>query len=581
MLLFFSIILLEGDKIMVFSEKLDDRHFIITSTNLLDSVEQLCKLISDGKKNEIQKTILIHKHINNIDHYFNEFANLDTPVQSKIPIYKKCLDLINEIEYNLPNWLSQLDEYKIHQIRLMFISALLSYHGQKGILMFQGLAISLSNILLGIKKIKIEDLLVEKNHPEYIQRLAITFNLLYENFLIYSKISSNLREVDIGESINWLEISISNMSELIKLLKLRWDVKEIFRRGNGLHNFGFVFNTFNKIIDIMILIYSKFREAIPKKKLSVENIMIDSDLNFIKLIRHLRDTLAQMIEELIEADQKGVFGFNNRISEEKSITESLIAYEQIKWLPEFYQVLYDYFFTDSFEFSRIDKLIHQVEETLVPYYECHNDPKVVVSEYGESSLNYMFRILYLYALKANLTGSPKPLDRIKYLMGAFLTPLGLNHYPLLYYHYLYFKLKLAIDLNNQDMAVNVAQEILNNLDNLELYPRDKLSFTLLGNFVLLAQKQISLKDYYNVSLESFGELIHSCSNVALLQDIANYLEHIHKILINERTELNFTRLNQINIFDPFSAFPINLTIQSNEMWVIYLPFNLLNDGVII
>ncbi len=511
-----------------------------------------------GRRPAIQKKILLHRSINSFFSYYSSITLSDLPVNKKFKILYGIHQKLVEIELNCADWMSELDKLEVHHMRIMTLSSMLSYRGVKDNLKMMGLATSLSSILLGLRRIEINSILVDKNNPEYSRRLALTFNLLDEYFVIFSSLINSLDEIYRQDFDRWIEIVIYNLFQLVQLLRMRWDVEEIYKRGGGFQNFGFVFSTYTSVIRTLVKLYTKTRKGISVVP------EFASDEKFIDLIASLRDEVKDKIDEFMEANDKGLFGRNENALESMPVMNALTSFEQVKGIPELYQNLMKLTIHGDFDTEWLRAEVERLEEYFTKYLICHDDIKVLSTDYGESSIEFIEEAILVNGLLARETNSLDTLEKFRSISGKFLSDEGREYFPQLYAFYLFMRIT----------AVDVPKgEDLRELKEVArfLRPRHRFNYTYLSAYVSLAIGMTDVEEFIHELSEEYRLMMGYVKNPVVLDSIQEYIDTTFKKSCGYLGESDFSVFSSVNPFDPFMVIYPKVTVNLPSGPVFYIP----------
>ncbi len=537
--------------------------------NLEDSLQKLNELVINKQMPVVQKRILYRVER---DTFFANFTPLfasDLPASEKAQILMKLHPLIVNIELNIPEWMDEIEKLEIHQMRLMVISEILGYRGERGKLMMIGLATSLSSILLGLKQIDISDILCDEHNPNYPRRLALTFNILNLNFVIFSTVIKNLHELYLADFENWMTIAIKNLFQLINLLRMRWDVIEIFNRGRGFQNFAFVFETYIKTMQNLVAIYSKTRRWMQENFEDFTN-----DVKFLEVLSSLRNELKLMIDELLTANEERIFGQNHDALQVPAILNALTAYRQVQSLPEFYGLMKDMAMGKDIDFNWVKREKDRIEKYMLDYKLCHDDPAVLSSPYGESSHDFFEYVILVYALVSRKENSLDTLDQLKTLAGQFFSEEGKKYHPQL--NGFYLAMKICGTDHPRDEDIKELEELLPTGGS----PR----YTFFLNYVLVYSKlykgKIEVEEFVISMSESLKTLMGTTSNQKVVMRVQEYIDSVYRIIQGENAGYNLTAFSKINPFDPTMLFLPQFTIRYNGQPIFFVPLYPMEDELI-
>jgi len=506
----------------------------------------------------VQKKILLSRYSTTFRSYYSSVAGADIPANTKIVYLFNFLKQITDIELNCPDWMTTLDKLEIHQMRIMIISDMLSFRGKGGNLMIMSLATSLSSILIGLQRIEVDQLLRDEKSPDYSRRLALTFNLLNEYFVIFSSLINNLNEIHQRDFDSWIEIVIHNLFQLVQLLRMRWDVAEIYRRGGGFQNFAFVFTTYVSVIQTLIQLYSKTR-----RNLSGFNDF-RSDEVFLKLITSLRDEVQSKINELLDANENGIFGRNNNALESMAVKNSLTAFHQIQSLPELYTNLRRLTLNQDIDVAWLEAEVNRLQEYCREYYICHSDEAVLSSDYGEGSIQFFQDALLVHGLYAREKNSLEVLDNFRTLSGQFLSDKGRSYNPSLYAFFLFMRI-YALD-TPQPEDIRELKDI-----TIQTSPRLEFFYSYLSQFASLAIGDLTVEEFFATLVSEHEKLMSSISNQKVLDNLQEYIDGIYKVSCGDRAEINLTNLMTVNPMDPCMVLLPNFRVVINQEEIYYVP----------
>ena len=163
---------------------------------IYDIIQQMSKIFERKNLSFNQQSIMLKQQINNLKSKFNSISlsSLNTNEKSKITeeLLRKITDFYFYESENLNN---NLIGYEIQILRMRLITDLMEFWGEGGVLRLQGTANAFANMLIGFDKLQIEDMLMEKDDPQFLSRFQLIFN--YINFFagIYYIASCNLYSI--------------------------------------------------------------------------------------------------------------------------------------------------------------------------------------------------------------------------------------------------------------------------------------------------------------------------------------------------------------------------------------------------
>ncbi len=561
---------------------------------LRQEVTGLTYLISILKKvsslpNERFK-ILLKNRMNSLKILLNRVeADENTPVERKASLLEDIAVALSDLifmEAFDPN--DDLMWYEINALRLQIIAKLMNFWGKKGHLRMRGLGLALENILLGIKLPNIEPLLQPLENSKSVGRFFLALSLLNAKFQIFSRAIQVLHSIPWKDFVSWAKEALTAAGQLMDLLEEYWDLPKFYELGKNQDPdlpFTILTNYIAiplNIISFLLTIHPMVAEKWPAKLVpnyflekGTTNELLASIGSILRFIEH-------KMEEIINSH---VFQENDKPLKDPLMTFYIHHFWRYRLIHEGLATIHLMKRTNSKEkhLHRLGILVTKILELLRSREYLMHDPDYLKTTPGEQLVETLWWFITIISYHDWNAGTTKNLKKMELIAGSYLNAIGFERFPLLGALFHQAMLAIASKTRNTALMLRSSKKLLQLLDFLDFFPRDRLSSAFLGHITL---RLLNLEDDNQLMKFLNDEILNAYKNgisTKLMTMVLCYVEKLNNSLTHqENPSYDDCRVLKKKMFDPKSHFLPNFSFlikHAKSGSISYLPLNLEIDRI--
>jgi hypothetical protein len=476
----------------VFIEALDE----------LQLIENLLLEKTNRKLSTEQVGIIVRKRFSAIINAINRAGAENLSVEERTTFYQLVLPKFNAIINNMPEDDLAIFWYQLHALRLSMIANIMAAWGEGGLLRTIGIANAIPNILMGVDTIDPEEVLVEKDHSEFLTRNSLSINL--NNFYagLHYIISTTLYSIKRERLEEWGMKALIGNQKMFTIIARVWDiplsVKFDKRLGENrtLNLCQVLINIFNAMIRYLLVLVSRFGDDWPELDKRITFLDASSDETIIASLEGISKKRDEYIADLQHHATVGTIVTVTEPLAEPRIRTTLIFSE-----------MYNYVIQGLGLVNRLVKVKEQGEgtkeegeealtalgEVITGFFDYLSERKQplfqgqgltgVVAETLEEILE---QISYYLAVYCYYSESLAEHDRARTIIEEYLTEEGVKRFPQLAAVFLTGELFVTAKLTSKSRSYKIARALAKVSEKNPFQPRDSLSQLVLAELTKVA-----------------------------------------------------------------------------------------------
>jgi len=557
---------------------------------LFDNINDIVNNINWSNYSETRVRILVSQRVDELKHILSEIPDdLLTDSEKASFFFESVLEKITLILTNLPQDKLPIQWYELELFRLRYASMYALQYGQAGELQVAGSAHALANVLIGISTLDVKDLYVDWDHHQFHRRRKLILNYLSSAYLFFFSLCESLTQIYKHDLEHWMTEGLKASIQYINYMDKFWNVKkniELAKKIPKERNYSMYYATFAAIDYIITFLMDLQRYLYNDSlKISSNNEVIDitTPEGFLNSMENLLKKGENYVADLKEHVNQGYFNLNDNPLTDNDVSETIYELEVTKAFIIGLKAAYNIIIKDDM------KYFHPIENEVMPklyeymdkYTHLMDSPDFINSQMADGIGGMLEEFIYfggIMALKMqNYTHMEKILKEYQY----FFSEDGMKRYPKLNGLLAIYETTLATREERYDELERLAHKLIRLSDYSKYAPRDAFAFTLLGNLILVIQKEISIEEFSN-RVKEVHEQYYLAFTQKFNSEIEIYLTNLCMALNNEEASYDMRRLVSPQYFDPYSIFIPefrNYALLNNFGDVDYLPFNLESDYI--
>jgi len=560
------------------------------TVDLIEDLEHLNQMVYQFNDTSRSPEYLLLPFKNRIDsvkwNYNGLIFSEKVPVEIKCSTLETGLHLINNILYNKNEQVEELRWLDLEMIRLGFVGSLMQFLGEAGVLRVTGTANALVNILMGIDPIEVDNIMVEKNHPDFIKRFKLSFNLTNQLFRVFNFASTGTDTISKHYFEEWSFRSLVNQWQMLDFIESNCNVEQIASMYNqmGLKetmNFiGEGVEALNLIVSSLLEIDARFGGKWPQSIDTIPFIDAKDCTTLLNSVSEVVDKSVNCVNEFKASVAQGVYNPNDDPMADSVVRLSLLMTTHSEIIIQGLQAINKINEGNPEGHSELENAVKHIFGHLVMLENDLQSKQFMVSAFGDGSVKHFLIFIYIVGYHSMLSNNLTLLPRLANSLGIFLSEEGRSRFPQLYTLMLVIELTIASKANRPRIVIEKAEQLIVAAPKLNYQPRDAFSLYLLGNLAKLSLGYEKPSRFFT-NVESFMKLMGIPSlGSDYLAEINDYLSKIKEALKGSDPSYDTPRANYLFVNDPFSIFKPDFSLYSKIRdygTIKYIPFNLSKD----
>ncbi len=560
-----------------------------TLDELIMELDDIYNIVSnkDGRAlSDVQRTIMMKSRSFSIKALMNKIMlDTETDVETKITNSIKLVQKVKKILSFEPNDHDLIYWYELHIFHRMMIASVVQANGQAGKLGLIGIAHTLSELLLGVNAKNTERLFVEKNHPEYVQRTMVAYNLANADAVIYGSLLHLLPFINEMEAFSYIEKLMSAFVTLDRISREAWDTEKFLEAKVSIANLnervqGAVVVTLapSTIAISLYNIFNKFSKGIPEHLYREEILTGGSAREVVDTSLRFFDQSFSMMQDIILHTKQSSRYANFDVMTAPITQMFFFQYNNARILTECFSELLRYEETrDRSGFDEKAMKILALLESYKPYFSNVQFLKSSMGEAMDSYLAYYIPLVTEYILES---GALDVLTQFKNSLGVFLENQGMNYFPRSSLNYMisYITILLKYNIELFELELDSILEHLSSLQELLVFFPKELAATSILECLL---RYVNGEEVDTSTITSATEAITEATGKTL--KITEYVEYLVSRLAGKDVEFDNDIHQKKWLFDAYSyIYPdfSEIMRKNGKPEIVYYPVNLWQDAII-
>jgi len=559
---------------------------------LLSELENIHNIVSNKERRsltDVQRSIMMKSRVFSIKTLMNQIImDTETEVEQKINNSIRMVRYLKKIlsyepsEHDLTYW------YELHIFHRMMIASIIQANGQAGKLGLIGIAHTLSELLLGIQTRDPTSLLIDKDHPEYTQRIMVAYNMANTDTVIYGSLLLLLPFIGEQEAYHYIEKLMDNFVILDQISREHWNVEKYLEAKVSIADLNQrvqgavvvslapstiaigMYNIFNKFGSKNPIPEHLFRKGVIER--GDARHLVDDSLRYFEYSHKM---MTEILGHIATSER-----YKNFDAQSAPIIQLYyFQYNNAKIITETFSEILTYLDTEDIAgFEKKATEILELLKTYQPYFANEQFLKSSMGEAMDSYLAYYIPIITYYIIHS---GKLEILEQFKETLGVFLQNEGRNYFPKSSLNYLISYTTVLLKYDPSRFLEELV-ELKNSAETLEkfliFFPRENMAADILG----------ALFSYINGENPDLTKIERTASSIIEATNnknikILEYVEYITKRFSGEEADFKDDIESRRWLLDAYSyIYPdfSEVMKQKNLPEIIYYPVNLWQDAII-
>ncbi|MHA1910367.1 MAG: hypothetical protein ACTSYA_01615 [Candidatus Kariarchaeaceae archaeon] len=561
------------------------------SKDLLYELEEIQEILDNSHKrafSSLQITILLTSRLDAIKQHYNDLVSDETLSVDEITrVLNESLAAITFILNSQTEQANDVIWYELDMMRITFASSLTSFLGEGGALRIRGTAQTLVNILMGIDTVDVNPILVDQNHPEYISRLSLAFNILSSTGMVFLSALSSLHLVYYEHLDAWSKRSMISYIHLISLIRKTWDIKVIYddyrrrRSHNAFNFFSVCCYELTNFIAFISTIHGFYANDWPEIFSNMDIIDTTDDESILLSTEKIFQEVKSMLADLEEHEKKGSFDRNDTLQGNDRIQYLYYFMDVVQLEIELGRALFNYI-NDNETNEELDNVMNKIIVHLEGEQDDLTDPDFLLKSTGDSSTTEFTEFLFLTYIYAIHKEDLSTIYKIKELMGQFFSEKGEERFPQLTTVYYAVLLSAASRIKDKEVTKKAATRLLELSPKLLYETRDAFNYFVMGHLALVAIGEEDKESFLRAIKEDLSSRIEYGLAPSLIIEAEEYFLALEEALEGHEPEYSLKRVSNPVYYDIASIMIPDFEEFAREQGygqIIFLPFNLSTDTV--
>ncbi len=562
---------------------------------LKQEITGLTYLISVFKKVDYLQNqryhVLLKNRLNSLKILLNRIeADENTPVERKATLLEDIAVSLSDIIFmeDLSEQF-ELTWYEINALRLQIIAKLMQFWGKRGIIRMRGLGLALENLLLGLKIPNIAPLLkVAPDHTIDLDRLFLALSVLNAKFQIHAGAILALHEIPWKDFERWTREAFNAADELMEILENHWNLKHFYQWGKEKDPdlpFTIITNYLAvplNIIAFLLSVHQMVGGKWPPSLLSGSFMKEGSTEELLATVGSLIRFVEQKIEEITTSH---VFQGDDKPLKDPLMSFYIHHFWRYRLIHEGLALTHFMECTTAKEqfLPRLERLVGKIIELLQARSFLMEDPEYLKTTSGEQLVEALSWFIPIIAYHDWINVQLTNLKQFERVLGTYLQREGFERFPQLGLLFHQVMIAVASKTHNSAVMLRSSKKLLEILNHLDFYPRDRLACALLGHLILRILKIENNDEFIEHINQEILTAYKNGISSSFLSIAMCHAEHLKKAVLDSMsTPHEPCRKFKKHLFDPKSFFLPDLEFlksRSELASVCYEPLNLEVDRI--